>query len=96
MLFLTERDEGLPLNVLEALATGIPVVTSSHLKIFESSAIHAVDPRDLPMVCGALTRALGESGGRTGVSRLPPTFELRHAARRYLSLLGLRPDEHAA
>jgi glycosyltransferase involved in cell wall biosynthesis len=92
LLFLTEREEGLPLNVLEALATGLPVVTSEHLTIFESAAIHAVDPRDPRMVCEALLRALRQRGEATGVSLLPATFELKHAARRYLSLFGLRPE----
>jgi glycosyltransferase involved in cell wall biosynthesis len=91
LLFLTEREEGLPLNVLEALATGLPVITSKHLKLFESSALHAVDPRDPVRVCEELARILG-SGERSRVSLLPPTFELGYAARRYLSLFGLRAE----
>lgn len=92
LLFLTEHEEGLPLNVLEALATGVEVVASEHLRLFESSSIHRADPRDPEKVREVLGRVLAGRGNFARSCRLPPTFELQYAARQYLSVLGLRAD----
>jgi glycosyltransferase involved in cell wall biosynthesis len=39
-LFLTKRIEGLPLNILEAMSAGIPLIISDHLHFCESDHIH--------------------------------------------------------
>jgi glycosyltransferase involved in cell wall biosynthesis len=82
-LFTTLHSEGLPLNVLEALAAGVPCVVSNHLQrvIAISPAIVGADPQDARAVSAALRLALQR--GRACESLLPEQYTLGHCARAY-------------
>ncbi len=85
-LFLTERVEGLPLNVLESLACGLPGVISAHLKLFQSDAIHDVSPQDYVGVSKILNKALARMP-ESRKSLLSEVYELEYAVKQYLALL---------
>ncbi len=88
-LFTTTCTEGLPLNVLEALATGIPVIVSNHLN-FDSeikSKMTLVDPRDVENIAQAIDVALGKASlGYTRQSLLPERYHLYSVAKEYIIL----------
>ncbi len=84
-LFLGSRIEvGLPLNVLEALACGLPVVLAAHLISESWPGLFPVQADDAGLV--AALRAAASNGGERR-SLLPAAFELRHCLRAYLDLL---------
>jgi glycosyltransferase involved in cell wall biosynthesis len=88
-LFTTTRAEvGATLNVLEALAVGLPAVVSDslHSVIEISPAVQGVNPSDTVAVAEALRRALaiGPQPGRL----LPEPYTLDHCARQYRRVLG--------
>lgn len=85
-LFLTKHVEGLPLNVLEALASGLPAVVSEHLMLFESSALHYVSPNNFIKASQILKSIFIEKKHITE-SSLPEIFSLSHAAERYSDVL---------
>lgn len=96
-LFLTTHVEGLPLNVLEALATGLPSVVSKHLMLFDSSALHYTHPAQITATSIALSKILN-SKSEASASSLPIKFSLRHAAQLYsdeLSPTDIKSTSHA-
>lgn len=91
MMFTTTRVEGEPLNVLEALAVGLPVVVSRHLYPggSPSDQVMRVKPNDSSAVAAALERALEIR--QNGESRLPAGYSSAAAVDQYLALFeGLR------
>lgn len=82
-IFLTERVEGLPLNIMEALASGLPAVVSEHLCLFPSPAIHLLPPRDCSSVKSCIYKLLTKNESQQP-SQLPNEFELTHSSQKYL------------
>jgi glycosyltransferase involved in cell wall biosynthesis len=87
LVLTTRHREGLPLAVLEALATGVPAVVSSHLgsMLRVSQAVHGVDPRDAQSVATTLARVLTQP--RVRESLLPAEYTLDVAIRAYRRVL---------
>lgn len=85
-LFLTDRIEGLPLNILEASASGLPIILSRHVKVFESEHIHLVNPRDYKEVMEKIVNVVPESG-EVKKSFIPLEYTLRYAAQKYKDLI---------
>jgi glycosyltransferase involved in cell wall biosynthesis len=72
-VFTSIRDEGLPLNILEALATDLPIVLSASLAGFLQGmpGVYAVDPSDPTAVGRAMRHAVSAPRqGRTVIERL--------------------------
>lgn len=86
-LFTTTCTEGLPLNILEALAVGLPAVVSDSLQsvIEISPAVQGVNPSDTVAVAEALRRALAIGPQPGGL--LPEPYTLDHCARQYRRVL---------
>jgi glycosyltransferase involved in cell wall biosynthesis len=83
-LFTTFRLEGLPLNLLEALATGLRCIISNHVSDPSWGAI-GVQPNDTNAVANVLLK-LSDAGLDDRRSRLPPQYSLDVATDRYIEL----------
>ena len=83
-IFLTNRIEGLPLNILEALSSGLNCIISEHLDIFESKMIHKTNPKDFGKVSEKISYLLDQ--GAVAVSSIPENYTLDYSADQYLQL----------
>lgn len=84
-LFTTLHDEGLPLNVLEALSSGLKVVISSHLKVVSNinpDAFINVNPNSKFDIAKALNTKISKSRK----SYLPEEYSLKYCANKYIEL----------
>ncbi len=74
-VFTTIRDEGLPLNLLEAMSINLPCVISQHLtkaidSIEDVEGIYTVMPTDATDVAQGMLKAIGNKRDRIAVSAL--------------------------
>lgn len=87
-VFLTDRLEGLPLNVLEATATGLPCVVSAHLRFPFTTGLRRVPQREPNAVAAAIIDAFESTPRSSRVSMLPHGLSLSYVVRQYAELLG--------
>lgn len=85
-LFLTNRIEGLPLNILEASAVGVPIVLSNQVKLFKSGNIHLVDPLNYQVAASKIESLLAKDLQNKN-SYLPDEYTLKYAADKYKKLI---------
>lgn len=89
-LFTTKHAEGLPLNVLEAMAVGMPIIFSKHLKdnLNISEGVITVDPNDDEEIAEKLNFVLNDKY-RSNTS-LPEEYTLYYCAKQYYKLLNIQ------
>lgn len=84
-LFTTLHDEGLPLNALEALSSGLKVIISNHIEgitKISQEAVIPVDPKSSDSVAKALLTPVDENRS----SYLPDEYSLKYCANEYINL----------
>jgi len=79
-VFTSTRIEGYPLNLIEALAAGLPVVASDHLTgaLPDVEGIYPVDPRNPTEVALAIEKAVNSPR-----PTLPDQYYLEHVMQQY-------------
>lgn len=83
-LFTTKRVEGLPLNILEASAAGLPIIASEHVCDPRLTCV-SVDPSDATAIGDAILSAARPSKVNRK-SNLPTEFTIQESAKSYMSL----------
>jgi glycosyltransferase involved in cell wall biosynthesis len=87
-IFPSLRKEGLPMNVLEALSSGLPTICAADMKdVFRDTLpIVYADPHDPDALAAAIEAALAaDQSGRQ--SLLTPEYSLRRCALAYLDTI---------
>jgi len=93
--FPSLRQEGLPMNVLEALACGLPTVASESMRrvFLPTLGLHYCDPCDPDALAQALQSALKDNPpGPCARSRLTADYTLPDCAQAYARLLAQPKD----
>ena len=85
-IFTSTRIEGLPLNVLEALASGLPVIVSRHIAIPGQRHQYPVDPQNPEEVGKAISDAIARRDEMPRTCQLEETYWLTRSVDRYLQL----------
>ena len=83
-VFMTEHVEGLPLNVLEAYACGLPMVLSEHLKHLPTANTYYASPKSYFDICTKLKSCLLEFEDAHSVHSFPERWTLSYSAQQYL------------
>lgn len=86
-VFLTERIEGLPLNVLEAQSSGIPMVISDHLTFSDSDFCKKVKSDDIALAAELISDLFKRSEGIKRVSYINKRNTLTNSTAKYQELL---------
>ena len=96
-LFTTRHLEGLPLNVLEAAATGLPLVLSRTLRdgLDLPGPTRYVDPSTADDIANSLDQILSVESAypEEGAPALPNRYTLKRSAARYAEVLFREPTE---
>jgi glycosyltransferase involved in cell wall biosynthesis len=95
LFVLASIDEGMPMTILEALASGNPVIATAvgavgKLVIPEKTGL-LVEPRDVPALRDAILRCLGNQSfaqtlGKNGQEHVQTSFSAQGMARKYMEL----------
>ena len=83
LVFPTLRVEGAPINVLEALASGLPVIATPAGAAADLPC-HRVSPGDVGALSAAMLAVAVSGATRSGL--LPPKYTIRQTALRYLDV----------
>lgn len=83
-LFLTKRVEGLPLNVLEAMSAGLPLIISEHLTFTAGEKIFKCNPNEIPT--GQVLAYIDTVSNMERESYIPAKNTLSYAVGEYISL----------
>lgn len=91
--FTTTRVEGLPLNILEALACGLPVILSRHIALAGHPHQFPVEPQDYDAVASTIADVLAAPAAPAPADRsclLDREYWLTTAVDRYLDIFARR------